>query len=68
MPIRTLNVNIDLDAKKTPVLKISVGPEHISYSEFVKEGYLKVKDEPSNIKNSIIEAKDLILTPKNDEV
>lgn len=68
MPIRTLNINIELDAENTPVLKINVGPEHISYSDFVKEGYLKIRNEPSNIKNSIIEVKDVIVTPNNNEV
>lgn len=54
--------------EQTPFLRVNVGPEHISYSEFVKEGYTKLMDEPSEIKNSIIDAKDLILLPHNDEV
>lgn len=57
-----------MNAEKTPVLKINVAPEHISYFEFVKEGYLKTRDKPGSIKNSIIEAKDVIVTPNNNEV
>lgn len=68
MSIKTLNVNINLDIEQRPVLKIEVSPEHISYSDFVKEGYSKLKNEPSEIQNSTIEAKDVVVTPNNDEV
>lgn len=68
VPIRTFNVNINLDVKQTPVLRINVGPENISYSEFVKEGYLKFRDENSKIQNSVIEAKDVTVTPHIDDV
>lgn len=68
IPIRTFNVNINLDVKQTPVLRINVGPENISYTEFVKEGYLKFRDENSEIQNSIIEAKDVIVTPHINDV
>ncbi|CAI6343662.1 unnamed protein product [Macrosiphum euphorbiae] len=67
VPIRTFNVNINLDVKQTPVLRINVGPENISYSEFVKEGYLKFRDENSKIPNSVIEAKDVTVTPHIDD-
>jgi len=67
-PIKTLNVNISLDLKEPPKLKINVGPRHISYTEFVKEGYLSLKNEPSEIQNSSIEAKDVTVTPLNNEV
>jgi len=50
------------------MLKINVGPEHISYTEFIKEGYSKFRNEPSEIKNVTIEAKDVIVTPHNNEV
>ncbi|XP_026805197.1 acylglycerol kinase, mitochondrial-like [Rhopalosiphum maidis] len=67
VPIKTFNVNINLDVNQTPVLKINVGPENISYSEFVKEGYLKLRNENSKIQNSIIEAKDVTVTPHIDD-
>lgn len=51
-----------------PVLRINVGPENISYSEFVKEGFFRLRNEPSEIPNSIIEAKDITVTPNSDEV
>lgn len=51
-----------------PVLRINVGPENISYSEFVKEGFSKLRNEPSEILNSAIEAKDITITPHSDEV
>jgi len=68
IPIRTFNVNINLDTKQTPVLRINIGPENISYSEYVKEGYLTFKNKNSEIQNSIIEAKDVTLTPHTDDV
>lgn len=68
IPVRTLNVNINLDMEQAPFLRINIGPQHISYTEFVKEGYSKLMDEPSEITNSIIEAKDVIVMPLNDEV
>lgn len=61
-------MNINLDTEQTPVIKINLGPENISYSEFVKEGYSKLRDEPSEIQNSIIEAKSIIITPQNEDV
>uniref|UniRef100_A0A2H8TEM6 Acylglycerol kinase, mitochondrial n=1 Tax=Melanaphis sacchari TaxID=742174 RepID=A0A2H8TEM6_9HEMI len=67
VPIKTFNVDINLDIKEAPVLRINVGPENISYSEFVKEGYLKFRDENSKIQNSTIEAKDVIVTPHSDD-
>lgn len=67
-PIKTSNVNINLDTEQTPVLKINLGPEHISYSEFIKEGYSKLRDEPSKIQNSIIEAKSITIKPQNEDV
>lgn len=68
MSINSLNVNINLDIEPIPVLRIKVSPEHISYSEFVKEGYSNLKHVPSEIPNSIIEAKDIIITPLNGDV
>jgi len=68
MSIKTLNVNINLDTEQTPILKIDVSPEHISYTEFLKEGYSKLTNEPSEIQNSTIKAKDVIVTPNNDDV
>lgn len=68
LPIKTHNVNISLDVKEPPKLKINVGPKHVSYSEFVKEGYLSLKNKPSEIQNSSIEAKDVTVTPLNNEV
>lgn len=65
VPINSLNVNINLDIEPTPILRINVGPEHISYSEFIKEGYSNLINEPSEIPNSIIEAKDVVITPLN---
>lgn len=67
-PIKTSNININLDTKPTPVLKINLGPENISYTEFIKEGYSKLRNEPSEIQNSIIEAKNIIITPQNEDV
>lgn len=68
VPIKTSNVNICLDMEQLPILKINISPEHISYSEFVKEGFLKLRNETSVLQNSTIEAKDIVLTPLNDEV
>lgn len=68
MPIKTLNVDINLDIGQTPLLRINVGPPHISYVDFLKEGYSKFRNRPSEIQNSIIEAKDVTLTPHNEEV
>lgn len=68
MPIKTLNVDISLDIQQTPLLKINIGPEHISYTEFVKEGYLKFTKELSEIRNSTIEVKDVTVTPLYDNV
>lgn len=68
MPIKTLNVDINLDIDKTPVLRINIGPQHISYADFLKEGYSKFRNKSSEIKNSIIEAKDVTLMPHNIEV
>jgi len=50
------------------VLRINVGPENISYTKFVKEGYLKFRDENSEIQSSIIEAKDVTVTPHINDV
>jgi hypothetical protein len=66
--IKTSNVNINLDTEQTPVLKINLGPENITYSEFIKEGYSKLRDEPSKIQNSIIEAKSITIRPQNEDV
>lgn len=68
MPIKTVNVNIKLNVQQTPFLTINVGPDQISYSEFVKEGYSKMNNNPGEIHNTSIEAKDIIITPQNDEV
>lgn len=68
VPIKALNVNISLDLEQTPILKVNISPEHISYPEFLKEGYSKLNDNASQIQNSTIEAKDVIITPLNDEV
>jgi len=67
VPIKTLNVNINLDVEQTPVLKINVGPEHMSYTTFLKEGYAKLRNEPSEIQNSTITAKDVLVAPNNDD-
>lgn len=68
MPIKTLNVDINLDIGQTPLLRINVGPQNISYVDFLKEGYSKFRNRPSAIQNSIIEAKDVTLTPRYEEV
>lgn len=68
VPIKTINVNIKLNVQQTPFLKVHFGPDQISYSEFVKEGYSKIKNNPSEIPNSTIEAKDIIVTPHSDDV
>ncbi|XP_050441791.1 acylglycerol kinase, mitochondrial isoform X2 [Adelges cooleyi] len=67
MSIKSLNVNINLDMEHSPALKISIGPEELSYVDFVKEGYLKLKGEPSQVQNSIVEAKEIILSPNSYE-
>lgn len=68
MPIKTLDVNINLDIGQTPVLRINIGPQNISYANFIKEGYSKFKNRPSEIPYSFIEAKEITITPQNEEV
>lgn len=68
VPINTLNINIDLDAEDKPILRINVAPQQLSYAEFIKSGYMKFRGEPSEIQNSVIEAKDVTVTPHNIEV
>lgn len=68
LSIKTMNVNISLDLKEPPALKINFGPNHISYAEFVKEGYSSLRNVPSEIQNSSLTAKDVTVTPLNNEV
>lgn len=65
LALLTSNANPNLEGNQTPKLTVEMGPEKVSYFDFVKNGFKIERGEPQEVKH-IIEAKMIVLNPKNE--
>ncbi|XP_011300465.1 acylglycerol kinase, mitochondrial [Fopius arisanus] len=72
IPINATEISLITSNVKNPVkegppsVKLHLGPEYVSYTDFVSEGWRRIKGEKTLI-NKIVEAKDIELLPNTGD-